>query len=111
MLHKIIVTDRFIPKRFDAYTIGPLVLLRPNKRDDQGLIAHELEHVKQWWHNPLMGLWYQFSKKSRYQYELAAYRAQLKISAGRDVHIFAGYLASNYNLDVTVEQARRDLLA
>lgn len=44
----IIKTNRFIPKRFDAYTIGPFVLIRPTHTNDRALIAHEKEHVKQW---------------------------------------------------------------
>jgi len=30
-----------------ARAIGPVIVIRPDKRDDAGLLAHELEHVKQ----------------------------------------------------------------
>ncbi len=43
----VIQTNRLIPERFDAYVIGPFVLVRPGKATP-GLIAHEREHVVQW---------------------------------------------------------------
>lgn len=31
-----------------ARAIGPIILVRPDKRGDAGLLAHEVEHIKQW---------------------------------------------------------------
>ncbi|GAA5785456.1 hypothetical protein [Chitiniphilus shinanonensis] len=30
-------------------SLGPLVLIRPEHRGDAALLAHELEHTRQWW--------------------------------------------------------------
>jgi hypothetical protein len=94
-----------MPDRFSGYTVGPIVLIRPAKRDDVGLLKHELVHVKQFWRSfGLFGIAYWLSKKKRFEYEVEAYREQLKYSPGREQR-FAWFLANNYNLDVTEQQA------
>ncbi len=48
-----ILTTRLIPAPHAAITLGPLILVRPEYRDDAGLIAHERVHQRQqrrgWW--------------------------------------------------------------
>jgi hypothetical protein len=44
----IIKTNLFIPKRFDAICLGPVILIRPEYANDKGLIEHEKTHTKQW---------------------------------------------------------------
>lgn len=108
MLLKIIYTDKIIPERFSAYTIAFLILVRPKYRDDIGLIEHEKIHVHQFWRTfGFNGLFYFFSKKKRLQYEVEAYRKQLEFSPepGTSKKLFACYLASNYKLDITKEEA------
>lgn len=97
MFYKIIITNWFIPERFGAYTIGPVVLIRPEFQTRQGLVAHELTHVQQWWKNPLMGLWYKFSARARYQYELEAHQQQARLDPGWRSWM-PEHLLSNYNL-------------
>ena len=36
-----------MPKRFSGYHVGATVIIRPEYADDEGLIQHELTHVKQ----------------------------------------------------------------
>ena len=110
MFSKVFYTDRLIPTRFAGTTIGPFVFIRPSYKDDIGLLNHELVHVKQFWKNPLMQLWYQFSKKDRLQYEAEAYNTQLKYSPNR-LDLFAGFLVNNYNLQITLDQARQAILS
>lgn len=43
-----IYTDRLIPEKFGAVSFGPITLIRPKYRDDQGLHEHEAMHFKQW---------------------------------------------------------------
>jgi hypothetical protein len=107
MISKVYYTDKFIPERFAAYTIGFVVLIRPRSKNDVGLLYHELTHVKQFWHNPLMGLFYKFSKASRQKYEVEAYKVQLTYKPDKEVYksLYAQYLSTNYNLDITKEQA------
>jgi hypothetical protein len=85
--------------------VGPIVLIRPSRRDDQGLLAHELVHVRQFWRTfGLFGIAYWLSKTKRLAYEVEAYREQLKYSPGRE-QLFARFLANNYDLDITEQQA------
>ena len=103
-IHLTIYTD-LMPDRFSGYTLGPIVLIRPSKRDDVGLLKHELVHVKQFWRSfGLFGIAYYLSKTKRFEYEAEAYREQLKYSPGRE-QLFARFLVNNYDLDVTESQA------
>jgi hypothetical protein len=67
-------------------------------------------HVKQFWKNPLMGLLYQFSKTYRLRYEAEAYNTQLKY-APNNLDRFAEFLVTNYNLQITLDQARQAILS
>lgn len=102
----IIYTNWFIPSRFQAMTYGPLILIRPSRKGDAGLVAHEQTHVKQFWRNPLFGLWYLFSRKARATYEAEAYREQLKHVPER-FDAIAESLATRYGLNITVDEAKR----
>jgi hypothetical protein len=110
MFFKVFYTDRLIPDRFAGTTFGPFVFIRPNYKNDAGLLNHELTHVKQFWKNPLMVLLYQFSKTYRLRYEAEAYKTQLEYAPGR-LDLFAGYLVNNYNLQITLDQARQAILS
>jgi len=103
----ILYTNR-MPSRFAGYTIGPLTLIRPTYRNDAALHAHEAVHRAQFWHNPLMGLLYLFSKKARFEYEAAAYREQLKLRPDC-LDLYADFLTMKYGLGITHAQARAAL--
>ena len=71
---KLVLVTNFIPSRFDAYTFGFIILVRPQFKDDVGLIAHEATHVNQFWRTfGFAGLLMRVSKKYRYECELEAY--------------------------------------
>jgi hypothetical protein len=106
MKHFVFYTNRFIPRRFAAHTRGPVIFIRPEYRDDHGLLEHEIVHVRQWYRNPLFGLFYKFSARFRLNAEVEAYRKQLK-SSPNNRDLFAHYIASKYNLDITQEQAAK----
>ena len=102
----IIRTNRFIPKRFDAYTIGPVILIRPTRADDAALIAHERVHLQQFYRwLGLNGLLYLFSKKWRLEFELEAHRVEYSLAPNR-LDVLAANLAHNYNVGITFTQAR-----
>jgi len=110
MFSKVFYTDLLIPTKFAGMTVGPFVFIRPKYKDDVGLLNHELVHVKQFWKNPFMFLWYGFSKKDRLVYEAQAFNTQLKYSPGR-LDRFAGFLVTNYNLQITLDQAKQAILS
>ncbi len=104
-------TNLFIPSRFSAYTYGFIVVVRPESKGNEALLQHELTHVKQFWRNPLTGLFYMLSKSHRQKAEVEAYRAQLTYSPCKEdyqryLDAFAGYLSSNYGLGITIDEAR-----
>jgi hypothetical protein len=100
----IFYTNLFIPARFAAATYGPFIFIRPEKRDDAGLLAHEQTHVRQFWKNPLFGIAYLLSKNSRAKYEVDAYREQLKHYPEREA-VLAEQLATKYGLGISVDDA------
>ena len=105
MIHFTFYTDSFIPARFGGTTYGIFVFIRPKYKNDIGMLKHELTHVKQFWRNPLFGLWYYFSKTSRLKYEAEAYKAQLVCYPDSRKKLFAQYLVNNYSLGITYDQA------
>lgn len=107
MFYKVFYTNRFVPTKHAACTRSCFVFIRPRYKGNKGLLAHELEHVKQWYRNPLFhSLKYKFSKSYRLQCELSAYRMQLNFTP-LGLEGFAYYLANDYSLDLTYEQAKQ----
>ncbi len=43
-----IYTNKLIPDKFGAISVGPITLIRPKYKSDKGLYAHEEVHFKQW---------------------------------------------------------------
>lgn len=93
-----------MPARFQGYNLGPVTLIRPSHKDDIGLHAHEAVHRAQFFRNPLMGLWYVFSRKARLAYEVEAYKAQLAL-APWSIGVLANHLANHYKLEITLDEA------
>lgn len=107
-------TDRFIPERFGAFVVWPFIFIRPKYREDRGLLEHELQHVRQLFKNLFLPflLLYKFNAKFRLRMELDAYRVQLAHApSGGDMealrNLFAGWIATNYRLDITHSEAVR----
>ena len=104
-------TNLGIPKRFAGYTIGPLILIRPEYRGDEGLLAHEQTHVRQFWRTfGLMPLLYWLSPVCRFRAEVEAYRVQLQYRPEM-AYRYALFIAEKYRIDVSVETALRALNA
>lgn len=101
----IFYTNKIIPDKFHAYTVGPVVLIRPEHKDNVGLLEHEKIHVGQFWRNPfLFGLRYLFSENYRFASEVEAFKEQLKYSPDK-IETYAKLLVKNYNLSITEAQA------
>ena len=106
MLHKVIYTNSIIPDKFAGLTLGPIILIRPQYVNDTGLLEHEKVHVRQFWRTlGFFGIRYFLFKKYRLKYELEAYKEQLKYYPTDKRSLFAHYLATKYNLDITQEEA------
>jgi len=96
----VIYTNWFIPKRFAAYTIGVLILIRPKYKNDKGLLEHEKVHVRQFLH---------LKKSWGLTAEVEAYREQLKYYEDDRSWLFARHLASLYGFSITMEEAHEEL--
>lgn len=92
----------FLPKRFDAITLGGRVYMRDSS--DITLYAHERVHAVQQNKNPIMFYFrYVFSKKWRLKYEAEAYAES--VNAGHDFVLASLYLSKNYYLGISYEEA------
>lgn len=101
-----IYTARGIPEGAAACARGPLILIRPEKRDDAGLYAHELTHVKQWLRTlGLHSLLYLLDDSYRLDAEIEAYRVQARHYADDRRPLFARYIATRYDIDISAEAA------
>ena len=110
----IIFYTNFMPDKFAACAKFFVIRIRPQYKDDArlpGLMAHELEHVKQAWKGALLGhqLYYTFNKKYRMKCEVAAYKEQMKHYYYDVAPIFAKFLATKYNLRITEFEAEQAL--
>ena len=113
------------------------IRINPKYEEHEGLMAHEYEHIKQFYtvFIPLMiiaaftwfnyrqdvglvigvlafvckDLAYTFIKKVRFALEARAYRKQLEVQGPQNLEVFAKALAENYDLNVTVEEARKKI--
>ncbi|MFS8975930.1 hypothetical protein [Cupriavidus necator] len=102
----VVETRWLIPRGFDGFTPGPLILLRPGASD--ALIEHEKVHVRQFWRSwGLMGVLYLVSRRWRLRYEVEAYREQLRHSPPGAAHALARFLAGKYRLKISEADAYR----
>lgn len=108
-----------------ARAIGQVILVRPTHRGDAGLVAHEVEHVKQWAIVSLlacsaiglidMSLWpagigafsvlYALVPEFRLWAEVEAYKVQSSHYADDRLPKFAKFIAERYSLRVREDAA------
>lgn len=129
--HIIHYTDN-LPEGFGGTANGPYIRIRAKYKDDKGLHAHELEHVKQWWIATIVGavllaavlhhyqqpLWgavggisvhgwfYKLVPRYRLWAEVWAHKVQLEHSP-HALKFFAQRIATKYGLKITAEQAEK----
>ena len=101
-------TDRFVPKGSRGCARGFVILIRPQYKDsDRGLLEHEKVHVRQFWTGGMIvhSLRYLLSKQYRFECEVEAYKEQAEWYPDDRRLKFAGFIARNYGLKVTVDAA------
>jgi hypothetical protein len=105
-------TDRFIPSDAAGCARGPIVFIRPQYKDDKGLLAHENNHVKQWLRTFGLHSWlYILSKSYRLASEVECYRIQASFYEDDRRPLFARYIARSYGLDISEQEALKLLTA
>jgi hypothetical protein len=121
-----------LPPNTGGCANGPVVRLLKKYENDEGILKHELEHVKQFWFLTIAvgliilavttflrlpiyyaalgisthGLLYLFVKPYRYWCELKAYAVQLQYSEDKekDLELFGRFISEFYNLNKTKEE-------
>lgn len=103
-----LIPTRFIPKSFDAITLWPLILIRPECLHNTALIEHEIVHYReQAWIAPVWWLRYLLSRKFRLAAEVRAYRRQIEL--GGITQAQAALMLTQYRLGITHVQAFQSL--
>lgn len=104
----IIKTNR-IPTGYDAVSVWPFILMRPQWSDNKGLVEHEMTHYREqrlcltvpWW------ILYGVSRAFRQAAEVRAYRRQIEVG-GISTDRAADYLLT-YRLGITKDEALQAL--
>lgn len=108
MTYALVIYTRLLPERKAGLAIGPLVLIQRRYKGDAGLLAHELEHVRQFWVTfGLHLIFYPFSRHYRLWAEAVAFARQVRPDRS-DLDAMAERLArASYRLNITRYEARR----
>lgn len=91
----------------DGMALTPdLILIRPERKGDDGLLAHEQVHCDQMRKTSVLSFWMRYicSASFRQQMEVEAYQ----VSCAHEPHkapAFAAALSDRYGLDLSPEQA------
>jgi hypothetical protein len=130
--HIIRYTDK-MPDHVGGYARWFYIAIRPKYKDDKGIHAHELEHVRQWWTMSIVccaliagfchvqGLPYhyaatglavhqllsKFVRPYRQWIEVQAFKEQLKHHEPSYVTNLARRLSRGYGLKITQEEAEK----
>lgn len=107
--HIVTYTNNFEPQSVAGRANGPFVRIRPQYKADEGLHAHEYEHVRQWYLTLFLHpLLYRFSRKYRLWSEAHAFARQ--VACGGNLSQMAHRMAGpHYDLGISVERARRKI--
>ena len=107
-----IFITNWMPERFAGYHVVNIVLIRPEYADDEGLIQHELTHVRQnirtlgW--SGIRQIWNKDHKLNR---ECEAYSVQLTHVSPKEYEMlktrFVNFMYSKYNLGMSKNFIRR----
>lgn len=103
-----IISTHLVPKGFSACSLWPFILVRPEHRNDIGVIEHELVHYReQAWIMPLWVLLYLASRKFRLAAEVRAYIRQIEM--GGVTREQAAHALLSYRLGLTFGKAMQVL--
>jgi len=111
MFYKVSYTNWIVPNGYNGITLGCFIFLRPETKMDPAILPHECTHVAQFWNNPFMPIWYLLNSKYRLKCEAEAYKVGFSHSNNpNNLRIFSGYLAHDYNVNITEEAAKQMIL-
>lgn len=102
-----------VPEGCAGCARGPVIFIRPEYKNDQGLLEHERTHVRQWLRTfGLHSFLYLLSDDYKYHAELEAYRVQLKYCQDKkaSANKFANFICNNYDLNLDLTKVLQELL-
>jgi len=104
-------TDDGIPEGIAGVANRFKILIRPKYIKDKGVLAHEEQHVWQWYRTFMFhSLLYKFSKSYRFFAEVDAYAIQLKVNQENNfpdyLDFYALRMTQIYDLNITQEEAK-----
>lgn len=107
ILPAIVIYTDHVPKGSAGCANAMIVRIRPKYEGDEGLLQHELTHVKQAYRLLILfhSLLYLFDDSYRLHAEVESYRKQLEYSQDKvtDTARFAGFISEKYDLDIPRE--------
>lgn len=101
MIYSLSYTDS-LPEGVGGQAKAWFVKILPKYKEDKGILAHELVHVRQFWTKGLLVhmLRYTYSKNYRLQCEIEAYKVQLTYNP-ENFDFFALRITQMYGLTIT----------
>lgn len=109
----VIYNDSLVPEKFGGITWVFFILLREKYKTDQGILEHELVHVRQLYRTLFLSpLIYLRSKKYRLKCEVEAYRKQLSYYPDKadSLRWMSNAISTKYKLNITAAEAYRKLV-
>jgi len=107
ILPAIVIYTDHVPEGSAGCANAMIVRIRPEYEGDEGLLQHELTHVKQAYRLLILfhSLLYLFDDSYRLHAEVESYRKQLEYSQDKvtDTARFAGFISEKYDLDIPRE--------
>ena len=108
----VFITNWLIPSKFAGYHIGTVSFVRPEYKDDEGLIQHELTHVKQNIRTlGVSGIRQYFDKNHKLDRECEAYATQLMYVPNDQKEVmrrrFVNFMYTKYDLGMSKNYIRR----
>lgn len=108
----VIFTGRLIGKGFAGRSYGVFIVVRPDYRNDEPLIQHELEHCRQWYRTlGVHGILMKVCSNWRFKREVEAYAVQALWHTEDErngcIGRFSVFISEKYNLDVSYRAARK----
>jgi hypothetical protein len=101
-----------IPEGFGGMANGPVVRIRKKyENTDEGILQHELTHVKQWYRTlGTLGLWYTFIESYRLKSEVECYKVQASYYNYDAIPWMADAIYTKYNIKSVTKQQVIDML-
>lgn len=99
-----------LPEKYGGLARAFYIKIRPKYIEDIGLLKHELVHVSQYWRSSgLSMVWARFDKMHMLDLEVEAYKEQLKYYPDDKTDLFAEFLSTKYDFNISKDEAKMRL--